>query len=70
MESLTSQQLRGTACVRCSAQLTATTAVDLGARPERDGSSVQIFPRRCRSCPEEAPVDTRTPHEHTAPAQG
>ncbi|MEU9089940.1 hypothetical protein ACIOEW_23750 [Streptomyces sp. NPDC087901] len=51
--SLSPPQRRGAACVWCAAALTTTTAVDLGARPEREGSSVFLFPRRCRTCPKE-----------------
>lgn len=54
VESLSNEQRRGANCVWCSAEMTATTAVDLGARPERGGASVFIFPRRCRTCPKEA----------------
>ncbi|TXS36004.1 hypothetical protein EAO72_20705 [Streptomyces sp. or43] len=65
--SLSAQQLRGTNCVWCSAELTAKTAVNLGARPEYEGSSVFIFPRRCRPCPKEAPGDSHPQQDKAAP---
>lgn len=68
VESMSAQQLRGTRCVWCSAELTATTAVDLGARPEYAGASVFIFPRRCRACPEEALRDSHPQQDEAAPA--
>ncbi|MEV7401752.1 hypothetical protein AB0N93_15335 [Streptomyces sp. NPDC091267] len=53
LEALSTEQLRGAACVWCAAELTTPTAVDLGPRPEQEGSSVFLFPRRCRACPKE-----------------
>lgn len=48
MGSLSEQQIRGTACVRCGIVLDNGTAIDLGERrTRRAGVTVRWFPRAC-----------------------
>jgi hypothetical protein len=47
--SLTEEQIRGAACVRCGIVLDNATAVDLGPRDARIADlPVRWFPRACR----------------------
>ncbi|MFD4912880.1 hypothetical protein ACFWNR_06610 [Streptomyces virginiae] len=47
--TLTEDQIRGAACVRCGAPLDNATAVDLGERrTRRAGGLVRWLPRACR----------------------
>ncbi|MEQ4196026.1 hypothetical protein [Streptomyces sp. YIM 103828] len=48
--TLSDAQLRGTACVWCGSQLTTTTAVDLGIRPDPQFPWASWFPRACPPC--------------------
>lgn len=51
---LSAQQQRGVHCVFCGASLHTGAVHDLGPQvTEAHGSTVQWFPRSCRSCPKE-----------------
>lgn len=51
LDGLTQEQVRGAACVWCTAGLATATAVDLGERRHKrlDGH-YSTFPRACRPC--------------------
>ncbi|MDH6189103.1 hypothetical protein M2168_002135 [Streptomyces sp. CZ24] len=52
VEALSELQLRGSACVWCTAPLSCAAGVDLGARPYPDVPHIWWFPRACAgSCP-------------------
>ncbi|MFB7555330.1 hypothetical protein [Streptomyces brevispora] len=56
VQSLSSAQQRGTACVWCSVPLTPAIAADLGPRKiDAHGSTVLWFPRSCRNCRKDHP---------------
>ncbi|MFF4523256.1 hypothetical protein [Streptomyces bluensis] len=56
LADLSVQQMRGTACVWCSAPLNAETVVDLGARRvQLSDGIISVFPRACTICTQAAP---------------
>jgi len=63
LDGLSQEQVRGAACVWCTAVLNTATAVDLGERRHRrlDGH-YSTFPRSCRRCAAEAAVRALRDH--------
>jgi len=57
LDGLSQEQVRGAACVWCTAGLDTATAVDLGERRHKrlDGH-YSTFPRSCRRCAAEAAI--------------
>ena len=61
--SLSQQQVRGTACVWCGVALAPDTAVDLGERRIRVlDDHVTTFPRGCRQCTGQAAYNALFDH--------